>query len=122
MENSVYFGTVIRGLGNGTKLGFPTANIQFAEVPDIAKGVYAVWVKVEDNTYKGMLYVGTRPTLSLSELTYEVHILDFQGSLYGKRLSFTIVQQIREEKSFPNVDDLVAQLALDRETVRELLQ
>lgn len=114
--------TVIHGYKNGRKFGFPTANLRLDEEVQIAKGVYAVWVKVEDNTYKGMLYVGTRPTLSLSELTYEVHILDFQGSLYGKRLSFTIVQQIREEKSFPSVDELVAQLALDRETVRELLQ
>ena len=115
-------GTVIQGLGNGHKFGFPTANLRLDEEVQIAKGVYAVWVEVEDNTYKGMLYVGTRPTLSLSELTYEVHILDFQGSLYGKRLSFTIVQQIREEKSFPSVDELVAQLSRDREMVREVLK
>ncbi len=88
----------------------------------IDKGVYAVWVEVEEKTYKGMLYVGTRPTLLLNELTYEIHILDFQGNLYGKRLSFTIVQQIREEKSFPSVDELVAQLTRDRKMVREVLQ
>lgn len=118
--NKLLTGTVIHGFKNGRKFGFPTANLRLDEESQIAKGVYAVWVDVEGNIYKGMLYIGTRPTLSLNKLTYEVHILDFQGSLYGKRLSITIVQQIREEKSFPNVDDLVAQLIRDREAVREM--
>jgi riboflavin kinase/FMN adenylyltransferase len=114
--------TVIHGLKNGRKFGFPTANLRLDEEVRIDKGVYAVWVEVEEKTYKGMLYVGTRPTLLLNELTYEIHILDFQGNLYGKRLSFTIVQQIREEQLFDDTEALAAQLALDREAVREVLK
>lgn len=122
MKDLVYFGTVIRGLGNGTKLGFPTANIQFAEVPDIAKGAYAVWVYLNGKRYEGMLYVGTRPTLSLNELTYEINIFDFTGDLYGQELAFVIVKQLRTEKVFGSREALSAQLEDDRQAAREALK
>jgi len=122
MGNVVYYGKVIRGLGNGRKFGFPTANIQLSEKSDIAKGVYAVGVYVDGKRHEGMLYVGTRPTLSLSELTYEIHLLDFQGDLYDKDLFFVIEKQVREEQHFANVEALIEQLQHDREVVRKILE
>ena len=69
-----------------------------------------------------MLYVGTRPTLSLSELTYEVNIFDFTGDLYGQELAFVIVKQLRTEKVFGSREALSAQLEEDRQAAREALK
>jgi riboflavin kinase/FMN adenylyltransferase len=75
-------GTVIHGLENGRKFGFPTANVQPDTPPALEKGVYAVWVKIDGKRYKGMLYVGTRPTLGLHEPTYEINIFNCRKNLY----------------------------------------
>ena len=114
-------GIVIRGLGNGRKFGFPTANLRLdAPIEDIENGVYAAWVMVDEKRYKGMLYVGTRPSLGLTEKTYEVHLLHFSGNLYGKTLLFEIVQYIRPEQRFESVEALVEQLKKDRETIENI--
>lgn len=122
MTPCVYSGIVIHGLHNGESLGFPTANVQLPEDVHIAKGVYAVWVYIEGKRHEGMLYVGTRPTLSLSELTYEINIFDFEGNLYGQELAFVIVKQLRAEQVFESRDALSAQLAKDCEAAREALK
>lgn len=113
-------GTVIQGLGNGHKFGFPTVNLRLDTPIDIENGVYAAWVHVDQHEYVGMLYVGTRPTLGLTEKTYEVHLLNFKGNLYGKTLSFSIIQHIRPEKRFESVEALIEQLKRDRETVESI--
>lgn len=115
-------GTVIHGLENGRKFGFPTANVQPDTPPALEKGVYAVWVKIDGKRYKGMLYVGTRPTLGLHEPTYEINIFNFRKNLYGKSISFRVVQKIRGEKRFKDTDELTAALQHDKETVSELLK
>ena len=63
--NDYITGTVIHGEGNGRKFGFPTANVQPDTPVNIEKGAYAAWVKYDGKRHKGMLYVGTRPTLGL---------------------------------------------------------
>lgn len=103
-------GTVIQGLGNGRKFGFPTANVQPDEPLDLEKGAYAVWVKYANRREKGMLYVGTRPTLGLNELTYEIHLIDRSPNLYGKRVAFKVVYKIAEEKRFKNEKELIEAL------------
>lgn len=99
-------GIVIHGLGNGLGLGFPTANVQPDMPVNLEKGAYAAWVKYDGKRHKGMLYVGTRPTLNLHELTYEVHVIDANPRLYGKRISFKPVYKIAEEKKFRNRQEL----------------
>lgn len=113
-----YSGIVIHGLQNGRKFGFPTANIQLDHTTNITKGVYAVMLEVLGQTYKGMLYVGTRPTLNLNELSFEIHILDFHKNIYDERLSFDIVKQIRNEQRFDSTTSLINQLKMDRKAVR----
>lgn len=113
--------TVIHGYRNGSKFGFPTANLQLNTPIDIENGVYAARVEVDNIIYKGMLYVGTRPTLNLTGKTYEVHLLHFTGNLYGKTLSFEIVKHIRPEQKFESVEALVEQLKRDRKTVEEMM-
>lgn len=121
MNSSIWHtGIVIHGLGNGHKFGFPTANVLPDSPPGLEKGVYAAWVIVDENRYKGMLYVGTRPSLGLTEKTYEVHLLHFSGNLYGKKLSFEVMQFIRPEQKFESVEALVEQLKKDRELVESI--
>ena len=157
-------GKVVGGYREGRKMGFPTANISIDngqqttdEVTDCklipADGVYAVWVKIgqqttdngqrttdktcahepqEKNNFpfsifhsqlkKGMLNIGYRPTLNNGrERSIEVHILDFEGDLYGKAITVEFVHRLREERTFVSLDELTAQLREDRERVRELL-
>jgi riboflavin kinase/FMN adenylyltransferase len=119
-EQTFYDGVVVHGFHNGSAFGFPTANLQFQNAPDIDKGVYAVRVFITDGLFTGMLYVGTRPTLNLNELSYEINIFGFHGNLYGRKLSFNILSKIRDEKTFDDVSELVEQLKHDRLAVEHL--
>lgn len=116
-----FFGTVIHGLHNGEGFGFPTANIQLDTPQDIDLGVYAVTLQVDQQHLNGMMYVGTRPTLNLSELSLEIHLFDFKGDLYGKSVSFIIVDKIRDEERFNSTDELIQQLYLDKQAAIQLL-
>ncbi|WP_075559353.1 riboflavin biosynthesis protein RibF [Parabacteroides timonensis] len=117
-------GTIVNGYKVGRKLGFPTANIQVDEpfkiVPGI--GVYAVWVYLKGERYKGMLYIGDRPTLDNgSNITLEVNILDFSGDIYNNEITVAFIYYVREDIKFGSLDELKEQLARDRETVNKLL-
>ena len=76
-------------------------------------GVYAVFVNIEDGRYQGMLNIGTRPTVNQNadNRSIEVHILGFDGNLYGKELELEFVEKIRDEQKFASIEDLRAQLA-----------
>ncbi len=104
---------VIHGFRNGRKFGFPTANLSGESIKSINVGVYAVIVRYNDILYKGMLYVGTRPTLNLIKTTYEIHILNFCGDIYGKNLDFKVIRHLRNECRFDSIHQLIQQLELD---------
>ncbi len=117
-------GTIVNGYKVGRKLGFPTANIQVDEpfkiVPGI--GVYAVRVYLKGERYKGMLYIGDRPTLNNgSNITLEVNILDFSGDIYNNEITVAFIYYVREDIKFGSLEELKEQLARDRETVNKLL-
>jgi len=118
-------GTVVGGHQIGRQMGFPTANIEpldsFKLLP--AFGVYAVWTEVNGKRYKGMLDIGRRPTLHKdSDVTIEVHILDFKGDLYQQVITVGFVERFRADVAFPDVEALVAQLVNDRNYVDNLLK
>lgn len=117
-------GSIVSGFKVGRKLGFPTANIQVDEpfkiVPGI--GVYAVWVYLNCKRYKGMLYIGDRPTLNNgTNITLEVNILDFSGDIYNNEISVAFIYHVRGDIKFNSLDELIAQLGRDRDTVNHLL-
>jgi riboflavin kinase/FMN adenylyltransferase len=110
-------GKVIAGNHLGRKIGFPTANIEVSDKSKIipADGIYAVRVCWNEKTYKGMVYIGKRPTVSnQGEKRIEVHLLGFSGDLYGETLRLEFVEYLREEKRFENMDELKEQLLADR--------
>lgn len=122
-------GEVVSGYQEGRKMGFPTANICPLCCDKLipADGVYAVWVHIneDDNqslVYKGMLNIGYRPTLNNGqERSIEVHILDYEGMLYGKAITVEFAYRLREERTFASPEELIQQLQKDQEKVRQLL-
>lgn len=108
-------GEVTHGLQNGRKFGFPTANILVENNIHLDNGVYAVHVLLDNTTYGGMLYVGTRPTLNLNGISVEINIFNFNTDIYGKKIAFEIVKKIREEVKFSSTDELTKQLQKDKE-------
>lgn len=118
-------GTIVSGYKVGRTLGFPTANIQVDEPFKIVPGfgVYAVWVYLADKRYKGMLYIGDRPTLNNgSNITLEVNILDFSGDIYNNEITVAFIYYVREDIKFNTLDELIAQLKEDRDTVDKWLE
>ena len=107
-------GEVIGGDGRGRHLGFPTANIEVEGrlvVP--ADGVYAVMCLI-DGTYRpGVASIGFRPTFDGSDRRVEVHLLDFEGDIYGRRLGVDFVAFLRGEERFESAEALVLQMNED---------
>jgi riboflavin kinase / FMN adenylyltransferase len=117
-------GTVVRGVGRGRTLGFPTANIDPLHPDKIipGNGVYAVSVSLENGaTMGGMLNIGTNPTFSGTGRTIEVNIFDFAGDIYDDVVTLEFHDRIRNETAFPSREALVEQLSLDRIRAQEIL-
>ena len=111
-------GTIVSGYQVGRKIGFPTANLQ-VDCPNKlipAIGVYAVRVSVNGQHYKGMLNIGHRPTINNgTDLSIEVHILDFEGDIYNQPMRIEFIEFLRPEVKFDSVDELIAQMHKDKE-------
>ena len=107
----VLTGTVESGHQVGRTLGFPTANLNIAENKLIpATGVYAVMTELG----AGIMNIGRRPTLNNgTNLSIEVHIMNYEGNLYGKELHLSFIERIREERKFASLEELKAQIQED---------
>lgn len=105
-----FHGQVVRGLQNGRKLGFPTANVKLDEVAEIETGAYAVDVRIDKDVFYGMLYVGTRPTLGLAQTSVEIHIFDFDRDIYGQNIGFRLLKKIADEQRFDSLETLKEKL------------
>jgi len=116
-------GRVIRGDQIGRQIGYPTANILVGEnyklIP--ADGIFAVTVNVGDNTYKGMAYIGHRPTINGMSRNIEVNIFDFDKDIYDQNIRLNFHHFIRSDIRFNSLDELKLQLAKDREDVLKML-
>jgi riboflavin kinase/FMN adenylyltransferase len=107
-------GTVIHGDARGRTIGFPTANLLLDTELLPALGVYATWVSVDGGPrIPGVMNFGQRPTVDGTRLSPEVHLLGFSGDLYGCGLSVELVGRLREERKFPSLEALVAQIRED---------
>lgn len=107
----VLTGTVESGHQVGRTLGFPTANLRISQEKLIpATGVYAVMTELGT----GIMNIGRRPTLNNgTNLSIEVHIMNYEGNLYGKELHLSFIERIREERKFASLDELRAQIQRD---------
>jgi riboflavin kinase/FMN adenylyltransferase len=116
-------GIVVKGLQNGRKLGYPTANVQVADPNKLipGTGIYAVRVHYDGSSYRGMLSIGFNPTFDGKEQTVEVNILDFDRDIYGESLTLEFIQFIRHEKKFDSLHELIKAIDQDKlDTIRIL--
>ena len=114
-------GRVVRGLQNGRTFGFPTINIALEEHCSVEEsGVFAVELLLNGKDYKGMLYIGTRPTLSLQDKTLEINIFDFDQDCYDAEVKFKIGRKIRSEQKFASVEELISQLKKDKNEILQI--
>ena len=115
-------GVVVSGNRLGRTIGFPTANMQLYEPLKLipAVGVYAVEVETLGRKYLGMSNIGVRPTVGTGNaLTVETNIFDFDEDIYGLDITIRFIRRIREEKRFPSLTELKAQLLEDKRLILE---
>jgi riboflavin kinase/FMN adenylyltransferase len=113
-------GTVVRGDARGREIGFPTANLQSANELIPPPGVYATMAGLNGIEHPSVTNIGTRPTFGGGEVRVESHLLDGARDLYDARLRLSFVQRLRDERAFPDVDALRAQIDADARAARRL--
>ncbi len=111
-------GTVGVGQRRGQTLGFPTANLTAVTTLIPGDGVYAVLAHIKDKAWPAAANVGPNPTFGEQERKVEVHLLGYEGDLYGQSLAIDFVQRLRDTKPFGSVAELTAQLRIDVEQAR----
>lgn len=113
-------GEVVHGEARGGKLGFPTANL--AGVPTLlpAEGVYAGWAHTRAGRWGAAINLGPNPTFGVSERKFEVHLLDFQGDLYGQPLEIEFLARLRGTLRFAGIEALLTQIRADVAAARDL--
>ncbi|WP_019122658.1 riboflavin kinase [Brevibacillus massiliensis] len=115
-------GSVTRGRQVARKLGFPTANLQVEAIEgEFRLGVYGVIARYQGNQYEGVMNAGIRPTFTELQpaVHYEVHLLNFDQSIYGARLEVDVCFFVRDEMKFPRADQLTRQIAKDVQNVQK---
>lgn len=115
-------GRVVHGDARGRTIGFPTANLPVRHGPPALRGVYAAWVDGADVSPRAaVVNIGMRPTVNGTCPVLEVHLLDFRADLYGRRIGVRFVRHLREERKFPSLDALRAQIDQDAAAARACL-
>ena len=116
-------GNIVKGKSIGKKIGFPTANIRVEENYKILpkNGVYFVSCKIRNIQKFGMMNIGFNPTFGNKKLTIEVNIFDFEQDVYGENVRVEFIKFIRNEIKFQNIDELIKQIKIDRETCKSYM-
>ncbi|MBN2224040.1 MAG: bifunctional riboflavin kinase/FAD synthetase [Deltaproteobacteria bacterium] len=106
-------GQVVRGVGRGRQLGYPTANIDYKGRLMPLGGVYVTWVVIDGRRYWGVANLGSNLTFGARNFTIEVHILDFDEDIYDKVIEVGFIDRIRHVVKFSGPDELVRQIRDD---------
>jgi riboflavin kinase/FMN adenylyltransferase len=115
-------GLVIQGDQRGRLIGFPTANIPLNRNRPSMTGVFAVRVHgIRTQSLAGVANIGSRPTVDGTKTLLEVHLFDFDESLYNHHIQVDFIHKLRDEKRFDSFELLKAQISLDAEQAKTLL-
>jgi len=108
-------GKVVKGDGIGRKIKYPTANVEPSDKRKVilANGVYAVNVNIKGNWHKGMVNIGTKPTIGNNKITIEANIFDFNKNIYGDNISLNFIKRLRDEEQFDSLNSLKSQIEKD---------
>jgi riboflavin kinase/FMN adenylyltransferase len=118
----IIMGRVMHGHARGKGLAFPTANLEITSDLYPKNGVYAATVAQGEETYHGVVNIGTNPTFDDAEFAVEVFLFDYEGDLYGKELRVALVDRLRDEQTFPSPEALVHQIEKDVQKAKEILR
>jgi riboflavin kinase/FMN adenylyltransferase len=113
-------GMVTHGAGRGHQLGFPTANVDAVDTLVPAHGVYAGCAHGVGEHWPAAINVGPNPTFGEHATKLEVHLIGFNGSLYGEPLEVDFLARLRDIHTFSSVDKLLAQLRIDVERATQI--
>lgn len=113
-------GRVIHGNKLGRELGIPTANIALPGESRLSFGVYAVLVEYQGQLWAGAASWGTRPHFDDGAPLLEVHLLDFSGDLYGRKLDVEFISYLRPERAFQSLQAMMRQIDRDISDTRRL--
>ena len=115
-------GRVITGAGRGTKLGFPTANLDIDPKQALpTDGVYATRAYIDGQAYQSMTNIGKQPTFGGKKRIVEVYVLDYPSSLSGRQLKIDVIERLRGEKQFDTAEELKKQITEDIKQGRAIL-
>ena len=113
---------VVSGQHLARKLGFPTANVLPEKDMLLPKnGVYLTKTSFDGFSYYGITNVGIRPTVDTGILCAETHMFDFEGDVYGKRITTEFIEFVRSEKKFSSIEEMAAQVREDIENAKQIL-
>lgn len=113
-------GEVVHGKKLGRTIGYPTANISVNPMKFLPKkGAYIVDVFVKNNQFRGMLSIGTNPTVDGKSLSTEVYILDFNGDIYGEAISVNFRKFLHDEIKFDGLQQLIERLDEDKKRTED---
>ncbi|MBE8190101.1 MAG: bifunctional riboflavin kinase/FAD synthetase [Candidatus Thioglobus sp.] len=112
-------GKIIRGRQLGATIGFPTINIPIKRSISPLEGVFAVKIKLKNNTFKGVCNLGKRPTVGGETVILEVFIFDFSQDIYGEIAEVIFKLKIRDEQKFESFEALKMQIKLDAKIAKE---
>jgi len=106
----------------GKEIGFPTANLKFAEEDLVPRhGVYVSQVICDGKCYGGVINIGCNPTFGEQALVAETHIFDFNQDIYGKPIKVNLLEFLRSERKFDNIRELASQISRDVARARQIL-
>ena len=115
-------GKVDSGEKRGRQLGFPTINLSLnSDLIIPKKGVYASFTKIDGEQYKSIVNIGTRPTFGTDKILAESHLFDYNGNAYGKEVTISLIEFIREEIQFDGKDQLIKQINHDIKETKRIL-
>lgn len=106
-------GTVVKGTSRGKILGFPTANLKTINELIPKNGVYATLTLLGGINYPSVTNIGIKPTFGKNNLGIETHILNFDKTVYGKKIRLYFIKHLRDEKKFSNTNRLAMQIKKD---------
>lgn len=118
-------GKVISGDSRGRKIGFPTANLEVWEGKLLpTPGVYATWISIDDQIFPSVTNIGVRPTFESTDTIprIEAHILDFDQDIYKEKVQLHFVENLRIEKKFNSIEELINQIQRDTRQAEEILK
>jgi riboflavin kinase/FMN adenylyltransferase len=114
-------GRVVHGHHRGKGIGVPTANLRLRGFQLPPDGVYAVRTRLDERVLLGVANLGYNPTFGDTARSLEVHLFDFDGDVYGRRIEVTFVDRLRGERKFPGVPELIDQIRRDIAAARRVL-